>query len=87
MNRRILAAALGAGLLLSNPGLADQDRPPAGSLPASEVLRQLEQRPDYASLHEMEWDDDGYWEVEYRTLDGGLRKLRIEPRTSPLREL
>lgn len=81
MNRRILAAALGAGLLLSGPVLADQDRPPAGSMAASELLRQIEQRPDFASLHEMEWDDDGYWKVEYVTRDGGKRTLRLDPRT------
>lgn len=82
MNRRLLAAAaLGAGLLLSGPVLADQDRPPAGSLAASEVLRQVEQRPDFASLHDMEWDDDGYWEIEYVTRDGGKRTVRLDPRT------
>ena len=86
MNRHILAAALGAGLLLSGPALADQDRPPAGSLPASEVLRQLEQRPDYASLHEMEWDDDGYWEIEYVTREGSKRTIRLDPRTGAPRQ-
>lgn len=81
MPRYLLAACLGAGLLLSIPALADEDRPPPGSLAASEVLRQVEQRPDFASLHKMEWDDDGYWEIEYVMHEGGKRTIRLDPRT------
>lgn len=81
MPRPFLGVLLAAGLLLSAPALADLDRPPAGSLPASEVLRLAEQRPDFASLHEMEWDDDGYWEIEYIMREGAKRTIRLDPRT------
>jgi hypothetical protein len=68
-------------LLAAGPALAERsERPPQGSIAASEVLRLVEQRPDFASIEEMEWDDDGYWEVEYRTRDDTRRKLRLNPR-------
>jgi len=70
------AAALSA-LLLAGPALAAP--PPANARSASDVMRMLEQRPDFGYLDEMEWDDDGYWKVEYRTRDGGKVELRIDP--------
>lgn len=70
------AAALGA-VLLAGPVLAAP--PPANARSASDVMRMLEQRPDFGYLDEMEWDDDGYWQVEYRTRDGGKVELRIDP--------
>jgi hypothetical protein len=76
---RLLPATLAVALLLAGPlGAAP---PPAGSMPASDILRQAEQRPDFSHLDEMEWDDDGYWEVEYVTRTGSKVKLRLDPRT------
>ncbi|WP_439547695.1 PepSY domain-containing protein [Falsiroseomonas sp.] len=53
--------------------------PPANARPASELLRMIEQRPDFGHLAELDWDDDGYWKVEYRTRDGRKVELRIDP--------
>jgi hypothetical protein len=34
----------------------------------------------------MEWDDDGHWEIDYVTRDGGKVTLRLDPRTAePIR--
>lgn len=55
--------------------------PPANARPASEVLRMVEQRPDFGHLEELDWDDSGYWKVEYRTRDGAKVELRIDPVT------
>jgi len=81
MNRHVLSITLAAALLLPLPALADRERPPADALAASEVLRQVEQRPDFAALYEMEWDDDGYWEIEYWSRQGARRLIRLDPRS------
>ncbi len=80
MQRRFVIPALLAGLAAAPAAMAD-DRPPRGSIPASEILRRVEQLPDFGWLEEMEWDDDGYWEVEYRTRDGREREVKVDPRS------
>ncbi len=79
MSRAVLAtAALGLMLSVSAPALS---APPSDARPASEILRMVEQRPDFSHLREFDWDDDGHWEVEYVTRDGGRVELRLDPRT------
>lgn len=63
---------------LAAPSLA-ADRPPANGKPLSEIVRAMEQRDDFSYFDEIEWDEDGYWEVEYFTKDGAKRELRIDP--------
>jgi hypothetical protein len=75
MQRRILPLAT---LALAVPAVA-LAAPPQGARPASEVIRQVEQRPDFGHLRDLEWDNDGYWEVEYVTREGARIKLRLDP--------
>ncbi len=55
--------------------------PPADGMRLSDIVRAVEQRPDFRYFDEIEWDDDGYWEVEYVTRDGRKIELKIDPRT------
>ncbi len=75
MRLTLPAAAMLA--LVALPGWAAA--PPANARPASEVLRMIEQRPDFGHLEELDWDDGGYWKVEYRTRDGRKVELRVDP--------
>lgn len=75
MRQTLTAALLAASLAV--PAFAAP--PPGNARPASEVLRMIEQRPDFAYLSELDWDDDGYWKVEYRTRDGRKVELRLDP--------
>lgn len=76
------AAALA---LMTLPALADRV-PPANAMPLSEILAQIEAAGDVAHFEEVEWDDDGYWEVEYRRTDGARVELKLDPVTAqPLR--
>ncbi|WP_203075963.1 PepSY domain-containing protein [Falsiroseomonas ponticola] len=77
MRQTLTAALLAASLAL--PAFAAP--PPGNARPASEVVRMVEQRPDFAYLSELDWDDGGYWKVEYRTRDGAKVELRIDPVT------
>lgn len=79
---RSMAIAAVFGLAVAAPALS---APPPDARPASELLRQIEQRPDFGHLREFEWDDDGYWEVEYVSRDGARVELRLDPRSGEVR--
>lgn len=78
--KRLCAIAL----LAIAPTLAAADTPPpAGSLALSEIVTKVETDAgaSLAYIESVDWDDDGYWEVEYRTTDGKEVKLRADPAT------
>lgn len=54
-------------------------------MPLSEILRTLEEQGDVAYFDEIEWDDDGYWEIEYVTADGSKRQVELDPVTGEQR--
>lgn len=54
--------------------------PPAGALSLSQIITQIESRPDFAFIKDIDWED-GRYQVQYRTRDGRDRDLRIDPRT------
>ena len=78
MRRSTLLVLIVCAGALVGPALA-ADRPPANGKPLSEIVRTLEQREDFSYFDEIEWDDDGYWEVEYIAKDGSKRELKIDP--------
>lgn len=79
---RILIAPL-AVILLTAPVFADP-APPADAVALSKIIAKLEQQADFAHIKEIDWDD-GLYEVEYRTKDGGSREVKLDPRTGELR--
>mgnify|MGYP002653413710 CR=1 FL=1 len=76
---RLLPVAL-AMTSLAAPALA-QSLPPANGLPLSQVIASVEKTQPVRVFTEIEWDDDGYWEVEYRTTEGGEVEIRVDPVT------
>lgn len=62
------------------PRLVEPDGPPAGSLSLSQIILQIESRPDMAFIRDIDWQD-GRYEIEYRTRDGRDRVLKVDPRT------
>ncbi|MBS4045540.1 MAG: PepSY domain-containing protein [Alphaproteobacteria bacterium] len=56
------------------------DGPPVGALSLSQIITQIESRPDFAFIKDIDWED-GRYEVEYRTRDGRDRNLKVDPRT------
>lgn len=55
--------------------------PPTDALPLSEIVRALETQEDVAYIDEVDWDDDGYWEIEYLRPDGRRVEIRVDPVT------
>ncbi|MFN3525549.1 MAG: PepSY domain-containing protein [Paracoccus sp. (in: a-proteobacteria)] len=72
-----------AAMLMAPTALMAQDRPPADAMPLSQILSTLEQDvgADLAFIDEVDWDDDGYYDVEYYTADGREVKVRLDPTT------
>lgn len=77
---RISAALVAAGLVLGTTA-AWADAPPQNAQPLSRLIAAVERQDDFAYFKEIDWDDDGYYEVEYRTRGGGDREVRIDPVT------
>ena len=66
--------------MLAAPGFA-QMVPPAGAMPLSEVIAAVEARDGVAAVLEADWDDDGYWEIEYVDTDNRVHELDLDPMT------
>ena len=74
-----MALALSAG-----PALAERT-PPEEALPLSEIVAGLESSFDIHFIDEIEWDEDGYWEIEMFTRDGAKVEVKIDPVTGEVR--
>lgn len=59
--------------------------PPADALPLSRIVAGIEAAGDVAWFEEVEWDDDGYWEIEYRRPDGAKVEIKVDPVTGAVR--
>lgn len=67
-------------LVLAMPALAAP--PPPDALPLSDIILTLES--EEINLHyisEIEWDSDGYWEIDYVERDGRRVEVKIDPIT------
>lgn len=80
-----VAVMLAAGILLAGTS-ALADVPPENARPLSQIVQDLEARGDFAHVDEIEWDDDGYWEIEYVTRERAKVKLKIDPVTGQSRD-
>ncbi len=75
---RLTATTLGLlGLLVAaQPALS---APPAAAKPLSEIVKMLEDGGSVAYVAEIEWDDRGYWDVEYMRTEGGKDEVKLDP--------
>lgn len=80
MKKIVLAAAF-ATLSLG----AAHAQPPADALPLSQIIAELEAQGDVAYFDEIEWDSDGYWEIEYYRADGAKVEIDVDPVTGNTR--
>jgi hypothetical protein len=75
--RIVLVLATG----IATPALA-QRLPPQNALPLSQVIATVEDREPVLVFTEVEWDDDGYWDVEFVNTDNRRTSVRIDPFTA-----
>ena len=75
--RRFLLAPM---LALAAPALA-QNLPPQNALPLSQVIASVEKAQPVRAFTEIEWDDDGYWDIEFINQSDRRASVRIDPVT------
>ncbi len=75
---KLLAIAFGTILLIA-PALAQDRPPPKNAMPLSQILQSLEKQDQLVHFADIEWEDEGYWEIKYATKDGKIVKVRIDP--------
>ncbi|MDO5705992.1 MAG: PepSY domain-containing protein [Paracoccus sp. (in: a-proteobacteria)] len=83
---KIFAVAAIPATLLSGAAMADEV-PPVGAMKLSQVVAMVEEQAgtQLAFIKEVDWDDDGYWDVEYRTTAGDKVELKLDPVTGAAR--
>lgn len=74
-----------AALILAAAPLAADTPPPDGALPLSRILSLVEASDSIRWIDEVDWDDDGYWEVEYITAEGRKVEIRVDPLSGEIR--
>lgn len=79
MRRIALMAAVAAVALPASALAQPSSQPPENALPLSQILSILEEREDVAFFDEVEWDSDGYWEVEFYRTDGAKIEIDVDP--------
>jgi hypothetical protein len=75
----MIARAAFAVLLLAAAPAAAQNLPPANGLPLSQIIAGVEQSQPVRVFTEIEWDDDGYWDVEFVNTNNRRTNVRIDP--------
>ncbi len=76
----LAAVATAAIVALAAPASA-QRVPPAGALPLSQIIAGVEKTQPVSSFRDVEWDDDGYWDIEFVNTQNRAASIRIDPMT------
>jgi hypothetical protein len=82
MHRTVLAVT--AAILCCSPALAQETpmpAPPQNALKLSEILAKVEQRDGFRYIDELEWNEEGYWDVTYFTTDKAKVEMKFNPVT------
>jgi hypothetical protein len=74
----VTALAVAAGLAVP---AAAQNLPPRNGLPLSQVVAAVEAAEPVQVFTEIEWDDDGYWDMEFINTSNRRTSVRIDPFT------
>ena len=81
---RLVPPLLAASVLaVALPAAADA--PPPDALPLSQILQALEQQRDIAYFEDVDWDDDGHWEIEYVDGTGAEVEIEVDPVSGEVR--
>jgi hypothetical protein len=75
--------ALLLAVVCAPPAFADAP-PPDGSKPLSDIVKQVEQTPNFRYFDEVELDS-GLYEIKYYTKDGVKHKVYVDPMTGKAR--
>lgn len=80
MHRKAAAVLVLAAAFVASAASA-QDRPPIppeNAMKLSQIITTIEQRNDFRYVSEVEWNDDGYYDVIYFTGDKAKVEIKID---------
>ncbi|MFE0017747.1 PepSY domain-containing protein [Mesorhizobium sp. NPDC059054] len=60
--------------------LSAQAAPPEGTKLA-DIIAKVEQAPGTQYVDEVDWNDRGYYEIEYFNKDGAKVEIKVDPKT------
>jgi hypothetical protein len=69
-----------AATLITVVPLGAYAAPPTGTK-LSEIVAKVEQIPDVEYVDEVDWNDRGYYEIEYFMTNGAKAEIKIDPKT------
>jgi hypothetical protein len=84
MRHTFIAGTVTAMLLFGSAAVAQDSPtpiPPPNALKLSELVAKVEQRDAFQYVADIEWNDDGYYEVTYFTQDKAKVEIRFNPVT------
>lgn len=55
--------------------------PPEKSLKLSEIIARIEQRDQFRFIDEIDWDEEGLYDITYYTSDKAKVEIKIDPVT------
>lgn len=82
--RAAIAGILCTALLFAAPAWAQTQPPPIPpekSLKLSEIIARIEQRDQFRFIDEIDWDEEGFYDITYYTSDKAKVEIKIDPVT------
>jgi hypothetical protein len=76
-----LGAALVCGSVYAADGAQKPDVPPDKAMRLSQIVANVEGRDGFRYIDEIEWDEDGYYDVVYFTTDKAKVEMKFNPVT------
>jgi len=76
--------ALSIAVLAASTAVAQDNKPavpPENALKLSAIIATIEQRDAFQYVSDVEWNDDGYYDVIYFTTDKAKVEMKINPVT------
>jgi hypothetical protein len=81
-HHRILAAAAMALILCATAQAQTASAvPPENALKLSDIVAKIEQRDQFRYVSEIEWDEEGFYDITYFTSDKAKVEIKIDPVT------
>jgi hypothetical protein len=83
MRRNLAACFILATLTLRGTAIAQDEPPvpPANAMKLSDLLATVEKREGFRYVSQVEWNDDGYYDVIYFTTDKAQVEMKVDPVT------
>lgn len=84
MSRIPVLAAIFAAAMISSQAQAQTAAspvPPDNGKKLSEIVAKIEQRDQFRYIGEIDWDEEGFYDITYYTTDKAKVEIKIDPVT------